>query len=53
MAKQRLDRDELQLIEIEGRGAGYWNRQALAYALVADAPLAQVESIAARLAAAR
>lgn len=53
VAKQRLDRDDLQLTEIEGLGAGYWGRQALAYALVADAPLTQVESIAAKLADAR
>jgi anti-sigma factor RsiW len=50
VAKQRIDREGLQLTEIEGRGAGYWNRQALAYALVADAPLTQVETIAAQLA---
>lgn len=50
VASERLAADGLQLTEIEGRGVGYWSRHALAYALVADAPLTAVEPIAARLA---
>lgn len=50
VAKQRSGDEDLRLTEVEGLGASYWKRQALAYALVADAPLPQVERIATALA---
>jgi anti-sigma factor RsiW len=53
VAKQPFEDEGLRFTEVEGLGASYWKRQALAYALVADAPLPQVERIATALATPR
>lgn len=41
---------ELQIVEVSGLGTGYWDTDALSYALVAEAPLEDVQEIATALA---